>query len=192
MSRLLAACALLLAGVATAPCRAQDAPPPPALTQTESENLELAQEVIDLAFPPDRRHALLSRVGDTMMAQVRNAALASVEGTLDAGEQQIIQHYLDRARAVSERTISERSPALFAALARAYARNFTHDELVQIRAFVATPAGAKYLERSADLLSDPDVAQANTAYMRSAFTLIEPLQGQLRQELTEYRAHHPR
>jgi hypothetical protein len=192
VNRLLAACILMLAGVASAPCLAQDAPLAPAVTQNEPQNLGLAQEVIDLAFPPDRRHALLSRVGDAMMEQMRNAALGSAGGTLDAGEEPIFQRYLARVREISEEAITERSPALFNALARAYARAFTRDELVQIRAFVATPAGAKYLQRSADLLSDPDVAQANTDYMRSAFTLIEPLTSQLRQELTEYRAHHRR
>ena len=192
MRRLLAAATLLLAGVGTAPCLAQSGPSAPAVAQAEPENLALAQEVIALAFPPDSRHAMLSRVGDAMMAQARNAALASSNGTFDAGEQQILEHYLARVREVSERTITERSAPLFTALARAYARMFTRDELVQIRAFVATPAGAKYLQRSGDLLSDPDVAQANTAYMQSALTSLQPLQVQLRQELIEYRAHHPR
>jgi len=41
------------------------------------KTLPLAQEVIDLAYPQDTRHALLSRAGDAMMAQARAAAFAS-------------------------------------------------------------------------------------------------------------------
>jgi hypothetical protein len=182
----------LLVGFATAPCLAQDAPAAPAVSQSEPENLELAQEVIDLAFPPQGRHAMLSRAVDRLMEQMLSAERAIGRGTTDAGEEQILQHYLVRVRALSDQAITEGSPALFRSYARGYARMFTREELLQIRAFVTTTAGAKYLQRSPDLLSDPDVAQANTVYMSRVVGSLVPLEGELRRELTEYRAHHPR
>jgi len=133
---------------------------------------------------------MLTRVGDTMVAQLRDALFAGHQ--LDAGVQAIFQRYLERVRTQTDPLITEYSPAIFAAMARAYARNFTRDELLQIRAFMATSAGAKYVQRSPELLADPDIAQANTAYFRRVMTVLEPLQADLRRELTEYMAHRQR
>lgn len=157
----------------------------------DPDRLAVAREVVDLAFPPAGRLALLSRVGESMMAQARNAALPAGTG-LDAGARAILDRFDDRIRALANRANAEHSDALFGAFARAYAREFTRDELIQIRTFVATPAGAHYLQRSTDLLSDPDVAAANTAYMRSVFLAIRPLQGELRTELMAYFSHRRR
>ena len=190
MRKLFAASALVVVGINGAPCLAQSTAVTAA--QAEPANLELAQQVVDLAFPPDRRHALLSQMGTTLEAQMRSAQRAVVGGTSDAGEEQIIQRFLDRAHAELDRSISDGAPTLFGALARAYARMFTREELTEIRAFVSTSAGSKYLQRSGDLLTDPDVAQANSAFMTRALSSIGPLEAELRRELTEYRAHNRR
>jgi hypothetical protein len=182
VKRLLAAFALALAASASTASIAQDRPAAPA-AQLDPATLAIAQEVVDLAFPPDGRRQMYARVVDAMLRQGRTAALNAAGRSLDAEEQQILDRYLERVRTEADRIITENSPALFAAFARGYARMFTHDELVQIRAFVATPTGAKYVFRSADLLSDPDVAEANTAYMSSFFATLQPLEAQLRQEL---------
>ena len=129
---------------------------------------------------------MYARLIDTMMAQSRTAVFAAGGIDPDAGEREILDRYLARMRAETERTLRGSTPALFAAFARGYARMFTREELEQIRAFVATPTGAKYVQRSADLLADPDVAQANTAYMTAAFASIQRLQGELRDELIAY------
>jgi hypothetical protein len=200
MTRLFAAFAVLLAASGAGPCLAQDAPAAPApapasgaaAAQPDPDSLALARDIIEHAFPPERRPALLSRTADTIMAQVRAATAAATGGNLDAGVQEIVERFVARARAETDRAINAGSPALFDAFARAYARLFTHDELVQIRDFVATPAGAKYIQRSPDLLADPDVARANTAYMTNVINLLQPLQAQLRQELIAYGQHHRR
>jgi hypothetical protein len=189
MRALVAAFALMLAATGASPCFAQDRPNAPA-AELDPAQLALAREVVDLAIPPETRHAMLTRVGETMAAQMRDALFAG--HPVDAGVQAIFQRYLERVRSQTEPLITEYSPAIFAAVARAYARNFTRDELLQIRAFMATPAGARYIQRSPELLADPDIAQANTAYFRRAMTVLEPLQADLRRELTEYMAHHPR
>jgi hypothetical protein len=185
MRTLLTALALAGATIGAAPSIAQDRPaasPAP----VDPDRLALAQQVVDLAYPPEMRRAMYYRVVDAMLTQSRTAAFAAAGMNVDAGEQQILDRYFERTRVESDRVLTASSPALFAAFARAYARMFTREELVQIRAFVATPAGSKYIQRSADLLSDPDVAEANTAYMRTVFTSLQPLQAQLRQELAAY------
>jgi hypothetical protein len=175
-------------------------PPPPAQPAVSSapaaapldpERLAVAKEVIALAFPPERREAMFARIGDAMMDQVRAAIFGSMGVTPNADVEAMLQRYFERLRAQNRKTIAAGSPPLFDAMARAYARAFTRDELIQIRAFVATPAGAKYIQRSSDLLSDPDVAQANTVYMQQVFEDSEPLRADFEREIAAYFAKHP-
>ncbi len=97
--------------------------------------------------------------------------------------QRIVDRHLDRLRTTVNDINRESIPALFTAMARAYARTFDHDDLVQIRSFVGTPAGANYLQRSMDMLSDPDVAEANRAHFARGFSALQPLMEQLRREV---------
>jgi hypothetical protein len=186
--RRLAALVLVAAAGAASPSLAQPAPGPASATSApvDPERLAIAREVIQLGFPPERRQQMFARVIEAMMAQSRTALVEGQGRQIEPGAEPIFQRYLDRARIQTERAIADASPALFDSFARAYARAFTRDELVQIRAFVATPAGAKYVQRSSDLLSDPDVAQANTAYMQRIFADLQPLQADLQRELKEY------
>ncbi|MFL6843851.1 MAG: hypothetical protein ACJ8ER_03090 [Allosphingosinicella sp.] len=177
--------ALLLAMCGAAPAYAQAAPGTAAAT-VDPERLALANEIIALAYPPERRQAIFMGTMDALMGQTRTAVADSSGGRMDAGAQSILDRFAGRARSVSEPLIAEAAPPLFSAMARGYARLFTRDELIHIRAFVATPAGAKYFQRSAELLNDPDVAEANTAYITRVLTALQPLQAELRQQLSDH------
>jgi len=192
LTRGVAPFALMMTAGGAVPCPAQDAPAAAAPAEVDPDRLALASQVIDLSFPPEGRQAMLMRAADTMTNQIRTAVAEATGGNSDAGAERILQRFLGRMRALTDRAIAEHSPALFAAMARAYARTFTRDELVQIRAFVSTPAGRKYLEKSMDMIADPDVARANTAYMSSVFSAIQPMQVELRRELQEYLRSRPR
>jgi hypothetical protein len=167
------------------------APAPVASAPVEADRLAIAQEVVALAFPVERRRALFARVTDALLAQVRTAALGSTPEPVDPGVQAILDRYFVRLRAEADRLNALAAPELFEAFARAYARMFTRDELVQIRAFVATPAGAKYVQRSADLLSDPDVARANTAHIERTMRAMEPAKDAFLRELKDYLEKRP-
>jgi hypothetical protein len=189
--------ALLLISAAS-PAVAQRAPataPPAAaaaLEPVDPDRLAIAEEVVALAFPPEQRTAMMMQAGNSIAAQMRAALLNSLGGKIDPGLDAILQRFFERVHAKTERLIPEASPPLFVAIARAYARTFTRDELLQIRAFVATPAGTKYVRRSMDLLADPDVAEANTAYFQRAMKEMQPLQRELAQEVDSYLKKHPR
>jgi hypothetical protein len=193
MKHWLAAFAALTAAGGAGPCLAQAGPAPAAsatpaapAAELDPERLAIANEVIDLSFPPAGRSAMLMRAVDTMTAQLRSSLAEATGGDRDEGADRILDRFLARIRVQTERLIAEHFPPIFAALARAYARTFTRDELVQIRAFVSTPAGRRYIQQSMELLADPDIARANTAYMTSVFTAMQPLQADLRRELQEY------
>jgi hypothetical protein len=184
MTRFRAGLAFLAAACLAAPAPAQ--PATAAAAKVDPQSLSIAKDIVDLAYPPERRQALLMRTMDVMMVQIRAASAQAGGGRADPGADAILDRFVVKVRAVVEPVVAKESPALFAAFARAYARNFTRDELLQIRAFVATPAGAKYTLRSADLLSDPEVAEANTAYMNHTLIAIQPLQAEARQALAEH------
>jgi hypothetical protein len=193
MRRLLATAGVLLAALSAVPCAAQSAAPAPsAATDPDPANLPLAREIVTIAYPPENRRAMFARVSDAMISQVRGAILPETPSSWDAELQQIFERYVERVRAVSNEATSDGAPAIFEAFARAYARQFTRDDLLQIRAFVSTPAGAKYVQRASELLTDPDVAEANRAYMARTFRELEPVMAQLRRETEAYLARRRR
>jgi hypothetical protein len=183
--RHLAAGALLALGTAGPALAAQDTPPVPIAAQ-DQRSLAVATDIIELSFPPAARRAMFASTVETFMAQARRASTEASGERLSPDVEAIIDRHLARARVEIDRVLTQASPALFAAMARAYARRFSYDELLQIRAFVATPTGAKFIRSGNDLMADPDVARANTAYMSAAFAALRPLEAQLMQEL---RAH---
>jgi len=190
LGRLAAGLALMLAFASPAPAQTSStavAAPAP----VDPDRLAMAQEVVALAFPVERRREMFTGVTTSMMSQMREGAFGPGGNVPDPGAEPIMERYFTRARAEIDRLNDLLAPELFAAVARAYARAFTRDELVQIRAFVATPAGAKYVQRSSEILSDPDVAAANTAHIRRALAAIKPLEADLLRELRAYFAKHP-
>ena len=190
MSPFLAALALAAAAGLAMPAaaRAQTAV---AAAELDPQALKLAREIIDIAFPPNRRREMLLGTVDAMTAQFRSAVAGSGQ-PLDAGAERIVERYLKRSRSEGEKAIDAHMPALFDSFARGYARGFTAAELAEIRAFVGTPTGAKYVRRSPELLSDPDVARANSAYFATVMESLGPLQAELRRELTDYFGKTPR
>jgi hypothetical protein len=186
MRTLLITIAALLAVGAAGPILAAQETPPVPIVALDRRSLPVAIEIVERSFPPETRRAMFASALETFMAQARRASREARDERLSAAVEAILDRHLARGRAEIERVIAEASPELFAAVARAYARRFTYDELVQIRAFAATPAGAKFLQSGMDLFADPDVARANTAYMSAALAAMRPLQEQFMEEL---RAH---
>lgn len=174
-------------------CVAQTAPGA-AATQPDAERLVIANEVVELIFPPEGRQAMFARALDAMTAQARAAVADRAGLSADPGVERIIDRFFARVRTRSTSMIAEHSAPLFTAMARAYARRFTRDELIAVRGFAATPAGGKFLRQSAEILSDPDVARANTDYMRRVVAEMQPMEAELRRELMDYvrdRAERP-
>src|SRR5207253_3362975 len=161
-------------------------PAPAATPSPDPANLGLAREVIAVAFPPDRRQAMLNQFSDNLMAQMRDGMLRATGNRTDPALEPIFNRYVERVRSLSVEINRDGAPAMFEAMARAYARTFNRDELVQIRAFLSTPAGAHYLEGSIEMLGDPDVAEANRAHMARAFTALQPLMEELRRDLAAH------
>jgi len=156
--------------------------------ELSDEKLALAREVIATIIPPDRRLDVLGGAAKAMVGQLRGV---DFPGASDPGLQAIVSRHLDRMPALMMPILERHAPDLVEAMARAYAREFSLDELRDIRAFAASPAGNHYLSRSTALLADPDVAAANQAYMAEIVAALPPLQEALRADILKYLASHP-
>jgi uncharacterized protein len=142
---------------------AQTAPEP------EAKRLALATEVITLGFPVEKRAEMFRGVIDSIRSQMKAANLG---GNDDPEVQKITDRFVQQLIAKMQPSQEAYTPKLFGAMARAYAREFTQEELQEIRDFVAKPAGQKYFTRSPAALSDPDVAAVNTEYFAQVSELM--------------------
>lgn len=88
-------------------------------------------------------------------------------------------------------TIRRHMPAILEATATAYVREFSLDELRQIRSFAVTPAGAHYFRKSTELLSDPAVAAANQSYFKDLQALQQAVQEEIKAKVIAYLEANP-
>ena len=123
--------------------------------------LAAGRELIAVVLPPEQR--------DRIMEAVLNAMLHNLMAGIERGnglaeklrdepaKRVVFDRFIERQRVLALGDLKLAMPGLIEAYAHAYARMFTVDEMTQIKAFAATPAGKKFILRSPELMSDPDV-----------------------------------
>ena len=174
------------AGAAAQP-RAASPAPAAAATALDPASLALAQQIVTIAFPPEKRSQMYASVLDAINEQTRKNVLSKMS-TGDKGLDAIVERSLRRMNDQMKVMINASIPDYFDAFARAYARGFPHDDLVAILAFVKTPAGQRYFERSPMLIKDPDVQAASARIQAQLVTKLPELQRQTMQDVEHYLA----
>ena len=131
------------------------------VAEPDPARLAAGRELVALVLPPEQREQVMEAALNAMM---RNMIAGLEQGSGlgkmladDPNKREVFDRFIQRQKALALADIKEAMPSLVEAYARAYARLFTVDEIDQIRAFAATPAGGKFLRRSSEILSDPDV-----------------------------------
>lgn len=190
MSRTFLAALLPLAILSTPLASATPAPAKsrPSVTDIDPQALDDARAIIATIIPPDKQAETFGSVVATIMAQMR--ANASRQA-LDPGLKQVIDRFLDTLPDRLAPVTQRHAPQIVEAMAHAYTREFSGEELKELRAFAATPVGRHYLSRSAALIADPDVAAANAAYSRDAMELAAAMRPELIAAVNGYLAEHP-
>ena len=125
--------------------------------------LALGRDIVSVVLPPDQRQQMLAAVLDSMLKNMVGgivAGLPNLKAELAAKPRvkAAFERFIARQQSLSGADLEQALPDLVEAYARAYARTFTATELVDIKAFVATSSGAKFVQRGPALLADPDVA----------------------------------
>lgn len=154
-------------------------------------NLELAREVIDLAYPREGRITMMEGAMDSMMSQMLEAMLSSNEKFQKAASDPKLvaifnKHILESKNKMLQLLEEEHLDSLFGSYAFAYARIFSRQELLDIKSFVSTETGRTFLTKAVGLLSDPDVATANQAYLVDVNGVVEEMEAAMGAELSEY------
>lgn len=187
---LLAPAALLAAPSAwAAPASTAPVPPSASTQPLDPAALKLGREIVTLAFPPERREAMINQVMASMLTQMKDGM--GLEKITDPAFKQILLDYLNGIPELLRPTTVAFIPKQFDAIAQAYARMFPVAQLEDIAAFARTPSGRSFMQRSTDVLSDPAVAAVNTEYFRQAQAIARDSAGQLQQKIAEYVKAHP-
>lgn len=191
--------ALLLTAFGVSPVWAEAAPEPEpasppaanaAAPAPDVERLRLGREIIDLGFPAEMREGMFLGSVDSMLGQVRKVQLAQFANA--PAVKALLDEAIDGMIAQIKPIITRNIPMFMEAYAKAYAREFTREELSELRAFVATPTGRHFMARSTQILDDPDFKAANEAYLREVNPVMQNGQKALLDKLlTHFRDHPP-
>lgn len=167
--------AALLAAMPLAPAAAQTTPV--AAPAPDPARLVVARRLIERFLPADRRDAMIEQMIRPMAETARDAMFASPSiAGLQADNPEFVETMNGFMGEEFERTIAMTKaamPAMLDAMARAYARRFTLDQLETIDGFFQTPAGRAYAELAPSIMSDPDVLAAQRKMMTDAMAGME-------------------
>jgi len=160
-----------------------------AAPNADPQALALGQELVTIAFPPERRQDMMDKITGSVIQQMK--AGMPLDEITDTGLRKLLLDYIDSVPTVLRPTTTAFLPKQMDAIAQAYARMFTPAQLRDIVAFARTPSGQEYLQRSADILSDPAVAAANTEYFRQVQQINKANSAALAQKVAAYIKAHP-
>ncbi|WP_353230759.1 DUF2059 domain-containing protein [Novosphingobium sp.] len=190
---------LLSSGIALAQAPAASATVPQDFAQAQAavaipgpidpDKLVLARQIIAIALPPEHANAMVSR----MMGAITRGSQREFSAIThdDPGLNKLVGDTMHEVEQEARKYLIATMPEMSVAMSRAYARNFTHDELLQILAFGQTPAGTKYLSRASEFMQDPDVQAFMTKLMSQVGVLTTPAVRSLVPKIDAYLKDHP-
>jgi hypothetical protein len=156
----------------------------------DAAKLAVARQIIATAYPPSYQAKLFGPVLQQLMGRVR-AGMRLPPGFDDPGLHKIFDDFLSsmpqRMLPVMERNF----PLMLDAIAHAYAREFSSEELASILAFAETPAGHHYFARSSEVMADPDVGNVLTAVLRDSQEISRQEGTAMQQQIRDYLIKHP-
>lgn len=167
----------------TAP--ATPTPAPASLGPVDPASLALAHQIITLAFPPAKRADMMSSMIDSLLDQARNS-LQDDKLTQDKDFQALLDRSTQRMFDQMKASLNTALPDYFESMERAYARDFSRDDLTAILAFVKTPAGQRYFERAPQIVKDPDVQAVSRRMTSELLGKLPELQQELVRDVQDY------
>lgn len=180
---------LLAAGM---PANAASVPPAePKMTAVDPAALAIAHQILAIGFPVEKRSQMLLSVVDSVNEQVRKSAQNSGL-TKDKDLQAILDRSSQRMWDAMKPVMNAAIPDIFEGMARAYAREFSVDDLNALLRFVETPAGQRFIERSPLIMKDPDVQASQQRMMAQMMGKLPEIMRQNQQDIEDYVAKKAR
>jgi hypothetical protein len=181
-----AAAALLFAG-GNALAQTAAAPAPSTTAAPDPVRLAEARKTVDVIMPPATREALIGGMVDGLMGTMANGLLESpsVKAMLEEkpGAKAVFERFMARVKDASRKDLMDNLPGMFEAMAHAYARRFTVEQMHDISAFFGTPSGKAYMASAGTIMSDPDVVAWQKALMQRAMARMPGDQETLKREI---------
>lgn len=148
-------------------------------------SLALAHDILTIAFPPEKRADMMGSVMDSIIEQTRKNVPSSAFSN-DKDFQAVLDRSLKRMEDQMKASVKEGVPDYFESFARAYARDFSREDLEAIDVFVKTPAGQHYFARSAELMKDPDVQAAGARMSKKLLARLPEIQRETLRDVQDY------
>ena len=183
LTPMLAALFVVAAPVSAAPHAAPKANP----TEVDPRALAIAHQILAIGIPAEKRSQMFTSVLDSLSEQVRKSA-AGLSPTKDKDFQAILDRSTQRLWDGMKPIMNAALPDIFESMARAYARDFSVDDLNALLAFVKTPAGQHFFERSPLILKDPDVQASRQRMMAQIGEKLPGIMRQDKQDIEDYLA----
>jgi hypothetical protein len=181
----LAGSLLLLSQPASAAPAAEPPPHPAPAAALNPESLAVAHQILDTAFPPAKRMQMFGSMIDSLTEQMKSAVPSS-QFSNDKDFQALLDRSQARMFAELKAATQDAIPDYFEAMARAYARDFSLDDLDAILAFAKTPTGQHFFERSTQILKDPDVQAASQRMSAKLMAKLPEITRQSMQDVEDY------
>lgn len=142
---------------------------PAAAPAPDPARLAAAQALMQRILPADKRDAMIEQMVRPMFENMRGAIFSGpkfesakaknpeLAATVETFMTDEFEHSIGLMKATM--------PAMLNAMARAYARRFTLEQLEAIDTFFQTPAGRAYVELAPTVMADPDFLAVQRSMM---------------------------
>lgn len=155
-----------------------------------AEKLSEARAILEVIYPAAEREQVFMQMISNLSEQYSRAVLRDPVFD-DPGLRAIIEGYIEELSPMLAPVVRVHLPQIIEATAGAYAREFSIEELREIRTFAATPAGSHYFRKSHDLLADPELAAANGRYFEAVNKLQTVSTAKISSEVLKYLEANP-
>ncbi len=171
---------------------AQDAPSTATQEALDPVKLAAASQLLDTVMPPESREAMIAAMATPLMQNITGGMLNSPElqkiFAEDSEIQNIFNRYIERERNQTIVKMQKELPNMISAMSRAYARQFSLQEMAEAKAFFSTSSGRAYMTKSIGIMADPDVAKWQQDMMSKMMLGLNDSTQSLVSEIEAYRS----
>ena len=146
------------------------------VVELDPHNLASARLLVDLIMPPAQRESMANDMVVAMMKNLIDGIMQDPKLRSAFAEhpkmEAVFEQFIDRQRAKALTSMRKSLPDMIVAMSRAYARQFTVQQLDDMQVFFASPTGQVYASKSAKIMSDPDVAEWQRNSMQESMATL--------------------
>jgi hypothetical protein len=152
--------------------------------------LAAANKLMDAIMPPESRAAMMEAMIRPLMENIQaglqnNPELQKMFSD-DTELKNIFLNFMQKQSNSALKKVQQEMPSMMTAMSRAYARQFTLQEMADAEAFYSTPSGRAFMTKAGAIMSDPDIAKWQQDMMTN---MLSDKDVSLKALLDEIKAH---